>query len=70
MAKQKLKSKRGAMKRFKVTGSGKIRFRRQNRGHGIVKKKTTKEVRQNRRHGVLADCDTPGIKYLLLAVGS
>jgi large subunit ribosomal protein L35 len=56
MSKVKLKTNRGAAKRFKKTASGKVRFRRANRAH-IKTKKSNKSVRQTRRNGVLPDCD-------------
>lgn len=62
--KVKLKSNRGAAKRFKKTGTGKIRFRRANRNH-IKTKQTTKRVRQAKRNGVMKDCDAPSIHRLL-----
>jgi len=49
----KMKSKRGAAKRFTVTGSGKIKLRKANSSH-ILTKKTTKRKR-NLRKGKLAD---------------
>lgn len=49
--KYKLKSHRGAAKRFKLTGSGKVRFRHANRNH-IRTKRSTKQVRQGRNDGV------------------
>ncbi len=63
-SKVKLKTNRGAAKRFKKTASGKIRFRRANRNH-IKTKQSTKRVRQARRNGVLPACDTPSIYRLL-----
>lgn len=62
--KVKLKTNRGAAKRFKKTGTGKVRFGRANRRH-IKTKKTSKSVRQARRNGVLKACDTPSIYRLL-----
>jgi len=55
-SKVKQKSNRGAAKRFKVTGTGKVRFRRANRAH-IKTKQTTKRVRQARKNGILKPCD-------------
>ncbi len=58
--KVKLKTNRGAMKRFKITGTGKVRFRRANRAH-INTKRTTKQVRQGKANGVLKECDVKSI---------
>lgn len=55
-ARTKLKSNRGACKRFKVTAKGKVRFRRANRNH-IKTKQSTKRVRQAKRNGVLTPQD-------------
>lgn len=48
----KMKSNRGAVKRFKVTKSGLVKHRQMNRNH-ILTKKTTKRQRHLRAHGVL-----------------
>ncbi len=65
MAKNKLKTNKSAAKRFKVTASGKVRFRRATRAHHINKKGTTKHARQGRTNGVMKDCDAPGVLRLL-----
>jgi large subunit ribosomal protein L35 len=62
--KVKLKTNRGAKKRFKITGTGKVRFRRANRAH-IRTKQTAKQVRGARANGVLKDCDTPSVIQML-----
>ena len=48
----KMKSHRGAMKRFKVTGSGKVRRHKAYKSH-ILTKKTTKRTRHLRADGVV-----------------
>jgi len=65
MAKIKLKTKRGAHKRFKLTGTGKVRFRRANRGHDIQGWRSSKHKGQSRRNGVLKACDTPSVLQML-----
>lgn len=62
--KYKLKTNRGAAKRFKKTGSGKVRFRRAYRNH-INTKRSTKQVRQTRGQGVLKDCDAKLVDKML-----
>lgn len=62
--KVKIKTNRGAAKRFKKTGTGKIRFRRANRAH-INTKRSTKQVRQGRANGVLKDCDAKLVHRML-----
>ncbi|MDY0131066.1 MAG: 50S ribosomal protein L35 [Desulforegulaceae bacterium] len=49
----KMKTNRGAAKRFKVTASGKFKMRRANKSH-ILTKKSTKRKRQLRA-GKIAD---------------
>ena len=60
----KLKTRRGAAKRFKITGSGKVRRYSAYRRH-ILSHKTTKQKR-HLRHGVLVSpADERAIKYLV-----
>lgn len=47
MSKYKVKTKKGAGKRFKVTGSGKIMRRRSHTGHNTGKKTNSKMRRLN-----------------------
>lgn len=63
-SKVKLKTIRGAAKRFKITASGKVRFRRAGRNH-IKTKQTAKRVRQARANGVLKDCDAKLVHNML-----
>lgn len=61
----KLKSHRGAKKRFKVTASGGIKRRRANRNH-ILTKKSPKQKRQLRiAVGTLKPCDAKLVKRML-----
>ncbi len=60
----KMKTHRGAAKRFKVTKKGNLKYRKSNRAH-ILTKKTTKRKRQLRAAAYLADADTPRIKRLI-----
>jgi len=62
--KVKLKTNRGAAKRFKITGTGKVRFRRANRNH-IKTKQANKRVRQARANGVMKDCDAKLVHRML-----
>ena len=45
----KIKTKSGAKKRFKVTGSGKVLYAQSRKRHGMIKR-TKKQIRQLRRH--------------------
>jgi len=49
----KMKTHRGAAKRFKRTASGKLRHQKRNRRH-ILTKKTTKRKRQLREKNVVS----------------
>jgi len=62
----KLKTHRGAAKRFKVTASGRIKHRSAFRSHGFTNK-TTKSKRHLRGSsmGMLHKCDETSINRLL-----
>ncbi|MEE9240804.1 MAG: 50S ribosomal protein L35 [bacterium] len=60
----KLKTNRGAAKRFKVTGSGKIKRNNSHRRH-ILTKKTTKRKREMRHSGLVSDADLGPVRKLL-----
>ena len=60
----KMKSHRGAAKRFKKTGTGKIRRQKANKQH-ILTKKTTKRKRSLRQADLVADADEPRLRKML-----
>ncbi len=60
----KMKTHKGAAKRFKVTKSGKVKYRRKNRSH-ILTKKTRKRKRQLRKSAYLNNTDGKRIKKIL-----
>jgi large subunit ribosomal protein L35 len=60
----KMKSHRGAAKRFKVTGSGKLVRRHAFMNH-ILEKKPSKRTRRLNRESVVAKADTAQVKKLL-----
>ena len=63
----KMKSHRGATKRFKVTGSGKVKRMKAFKSH-ILTKKTSKTKRNLRRPDLIQTSgDTKRMKRLLLA---
>ena len=63
----KMKSHRGARKRFSVTGSGKVKRGKAYKSH-ILTKKTSKRKRNLRRAGTIAtNGEAKNIKRLLLA---
>ncbi len=63
----KMKTHRGAAKRFRTTGSGKVRRYKAYKSH-ILTKKTSKRKRRLRRAGLIATTgDTKRIKRLIQA---
>lgn len=60
----KLKTNKGAAKRFKITKKGKIKKRTAGRGHTLGKK-TRKRKRKLRKSGYLSSSDTKRIRRLL-----
>ena len=61
----KMKTKSGAKKRFKVTGTGKVMAAQAGKRHGMVKR-TKKFIRQARGTGVLFKTDGQNIKKYYL----
>ncbi len=61
----KLKSKRGAVKRFKVTAKGKVKLSKAFRRH-ILTTKTRKNKRQLRRPSYLTASDAKRVRQMLL----
>ena len=57
MAKNKMKSHRGASKRMKRTGSGKLKRNKAYKSH-ILTKKTAKRKRGLRKSSILTSADT------------
>ena len=64
MAKQKMKSHRGACKRFKITGSGKVKRNKAYKSH-ILTKKSQKRKRNLRKGTILTSADEKRIKSVL-----
>jgi large subunit ribosomal protein L35 len=60
----KMKTRKAAAKRYSVTGSGKVRYKKQGLRH-ILTKKTTKRKRSLRHAGVLSDAETKKVKVLM-----
>jgi large subunit ribosomal protein L35 len=59
-----MKSHRGAKKRFKVTGSGKVTRRSKNLNH-FLEKKSSRRKRRLRGMSDVAATDTPRVKQML-----
>jgi large subunit ribosomal protein L35 len=64
----KLKTKSGAKKRFKITGTGKVLFAQSGKRHGMIKR-TTKQIREHRGTKVLFKTDGERIKKYWLPNG-
>lgn len=60
----KMKTNRGAAKRFKATGSGKIRRNKAYSSH-ILTKKSTKRKRNLRKSGLIDSSDVKAVKRML-----
>jgi large subunit ribosomal protein L35 len=61
----KMKTKSGAKKRFKVTGTGRVLYQQSRKRHGMIKR-TKKQIRQLRGTAVLFKTDGDNvIKYFL-----
>jgi large subunit ribosomal protein L35 len=60
----KLKTHKGASKRFKVTGTGKIRRAKAFKSH-ILTKKSTKRKRHLRKGGLVSDGDLEQVRRML-----
>jgi large subunit ribosomal protein L35 len=60
----KMKTDRGAAKRFKITGTGKIRRRRAFRSH-ILEKKPSTRTRRLGREADVSSADKKSVKRLL-----
>jgi large subunit ribosomal protein L35 len=60
----KMKTHKGAAKRFKVTGSGKLRRRKANKNH-ILEKKSSRRKRRLSGPTDVAKADVPRMKKLL-----
>ena len=60
----KMKTKSGAKKRFKVTGTGLIKRKHAYKSH-ILTKKTKKEKRNLTHPAMLENCDAKNVKRML-----
>ena len=60
----KMKSRRGAMKRFKITGSGKIMRRKAYKSH-LLSKKSPKRKRRLRQDTPLTNVEVKRVKKMI-----
>lgn len=61
----KMKSNRGAKKRFRVTATGKIKHRSNYKSH-ILTKKSPKRKRKLRKYDYVHEVDAPRVKKMIL----
>lgn len=64
----KIKTKSGAKKRFKITGTGKVKYAHAGKRHGMIKR-TNKQIRQLRGTDVMFKTDGDNIKKYWLPNG-
>jgi large subunit ribosomal protein L35 len=64
----KIKTKSGAKKRFKITGTGKVLYAQRGKRHGMIKR-TKKQIRNLRGTNVLFKSDGDNIKKYWLPNG-
>jgi large subunit ribosomal protein L35 len=61
----KMKTKSGAKKRFKVTGTGKVVYQQKGKRHGMIKR-TKKQIRNLRGTAILFKSDGDNVKKYFL----
>ena len=64
----KMKTKSGAKKRFKVTGSGKVMYAQAGKRHGMIKR-TNKQIREHRGTRVMFKADGDNVRKYFLPNG-
>ena len=64
----KLKTKSGAKKRFKITGTGKVVYAQSGKRHGMIKR-TTKQIRNLRGTTIMFKTDGDKVKKFFLPNG-
>lgn len=60
----KMKTHRGAAKRLRVTGTGKVAYRKSGKSH-LLSKKTAKRKRSLRQGGIIGPADKKRMKRLI-----
>ena len=64
----KMKTKKSASKRFSLTGTGKVKYKKMNLRH-ILTKKASKRKRNLRASGILSEADAARVRKQLLPYG-
>ena len=64
----KMKTKKSASKRFSLTGTGKVKYKKMNLRH-ILTKRSPKRKRQLRASGILDEADARKVRKQMLRYG-
>jgi len=64
----KMKTKSGAKKRFKLSGTGKVIMAQANKRHGMIKR-TNKQIRDQRGTTVMNERDADNVRKFFLPNG-
>ena len=64
----KMKTKKSASKRFSLTGTGKVKYKKMNLRH-ILTKRSPKRKRQLRHTGILAAAEAAKVRKQMLPYG-
>jgi len=64
----KMKTKKSVAKRFSLTGTGKVKYKKMNLRH-ILTKKAAKRKRNLRASGILSEADAARVRKQLLPYG-
>lgn len=64
----KMKTKKASAKRFSLTGTGKVKYKKMNLRH-ILTKRSPKRKRQLRAAGILAEADARKVRKQMLPYG-
>ena len=64
----KMKTKKSASKRFSLTGTGKVKYKKMNLRH-ILTKRSPKRKRQLRQKGILAESEAAKVTKQMLPYG-
>lgn len=64
----KMKTKKAGAKRFSLTGTGKVKYKKMNLRH-ILTKRSPKRKRQLRATGILAEADARKVRKQMLPYG-
>jgi large subunit ribosomal protein L35 len=60
----KMKTRRSAAKRYSITGTGKVKYKKQGLRH-ILTKKSSNRKRHLRHAGILSEAETDRVKKML-----